>query len=170
MKKTLAAAAAVLAISGSAHAATSFMPPSGHFIWQGDMFVNAATPVAKCAAFKVGQLVAQVMFAPKGLPNNDPGQDKFMWFPAGELTAQQWVSPLTSGLLDGATSVAVSGVDTGGLYTSTTSPSPITSFSVTPSTTPVAPTKLASSIMTVKFTAVINGCNATAVGHLVGPY
>ncbi len=117
MKKTLAAAATILAISGAANAISpNLTPPSGHFIWQGDMFINTATPAtpaANCIAFKVGKPVAQVMFAPRGLPNNHPTQDKFMWFPVGELTAQQWVSntPSTSGLLNGATSVAASGVN-----------------------------------------------------------
>ncbi len=172
MKKTLAAAAAIVAISGAANAASTLSPPSGHFIWQGDVIINAATPTDKCTSFKVGKLVAQVMFAPKGLPNNDPTQDKLMWFPIGELTAQQWVSstPSTSGLLNGATSIAASGVDSGGLYTSTTDPSPITSFSVSPSTTAATPTKLASSIITVSFKAVQNSCNVTVTGHLIGPY
>ncbi len=176
MKRTIVAAAAVLAISGAANATSPILTtPSGHFIWQGDMIINAATPAtpaANCTAFNVGKLVAQVMFAPRGLPNNDPKRDKFMWFPVGELTAQQWVSntPSTSGLLDKATSVAASGVDSGGLYTSTTDPSPITSFSVSPPTTTTVPTKLASSIVTVTLKAVPNGCSVTAVGHLIGPY
>ncbi len=169
MKKTFAAAAAILAIGGAANAAT-LTTPSGHFIWQGDMFVNTATPAANCTAFKVGQLVAQVMFAPKGLPNNDPAHDKLMWFPMGELTAQQWVPNTATGLLNGATSIAASGVDSGGLYTSTVDPSPITSFSVSPATITTVPAKLASSMVTVTFTAVQKGCTATASGHLIGPY
>ena len=171
MKQTLAAAATVLAISGGANATSpSLTTPSGHFIWQGDMFINTATPAANCTAFKVGKLVPQVMFAPKGLPNNDPKHDKFMWFPVGELTAQQWVPNTSSGLLNGATSVAASGVNSGGLYTSITDPSPITSFSVSPPTITTVPTQLASSIVTVTFKAVPNGCSVTAAGHLIGPY
>ncbi len=170
MKKTLTAAAMVLAMTALANAATPIVTPSGKYLWQGELSITTATPAAACSSGgnDVGQF-AHAVFAPKGAPN-DQNQDKLMLFPLDELSAMQsamlWVSNTSStkGLLNGATSVTSTGIDTRGSHTGTQNGA----FSFP---TPPTPTAVGSSTVTVSFKIKTpDGCTFTAYGNLRGPF
>ena len=115
----------------------------------------------------IGQF-AQASFAPKGQGANDATQDKLVIFPFGRYGAMQWAPVKNSGLLNNATSVTGSGIDSGGFYTNTINGT----FSFP---TPPTPTAVGSSKVAVSFTITNQGngggtCTFTVAGTLTGPF
>ncbi len=110
MKKTLASAAMFLAMTAAANAGT-ITTPSGHYLWQGDMFIISNNNPAVCASLgdNVGKF-AQAVFAPKNALN-DPTQDKLVIYPSDQLSVSQWVSNNNAGLINNAKSVTSSGIN-----------------------------------------------------------
>lgn len=163
MKYTITATAivfATIAFTGTPSRATL----SGQYLWQGDFFITAATPQCSSEGKNVGAF-GQMVFQPKKLPGNDPNQDKLVIFPSWKLSAMQWVSntPSTSGLLNGATSVTMTGVDASGAYSNSKTVKSLTVSPKAPSTT--TPSVAISLTMTES-----SGCTITAAGHLAGPF
>ena len=158
MKHILIATASVLAMTAAASAAT----PSGRYLWQGDVFITAATPQCSSEGKNVGTFF-QAVFEPKGLPANDPQKDQLMIFPFGQLAALHYVPNTASGLLNGATSVAGTGINSGGLFTGTMSLKSVTVSPPTPKTNTPS--------VTITWTKTnASGCTFTASGNLAGPF
>ncbi len=121
MKYTLAAAAIVFATS-----AVNATPNSNPVIWQGDVFIKAASAGCSAIGATVGDF-AQAVFAPMGLGGNNPKQDQLaIFFPRG--SAIQLV-PTSGGALNSAKTVNVININSDATAKANTS-QPVGPFSI----------------------------------------
>ncbi len=174
MKKILAAAIVVATTAAATSAGATISTPSGLYLWRGDVIITSNTNpngypnLCNSLGDSLGK-TAQVIFAPKGAPN-DPNKDMFMIFTSGDLAARYWVSNSSGGLLDKAKSVASTSIDRTGFSSNNTIKGTF-SFPAPPTPTVVGSTTAAVS-WTINDTDSNTGqtCTFTAQGKLLGPF
>ena len=159
MKYTLVSAMTAIALATAATTGAAGGP-----VWQGDMFLNTATPTQCNQGGAYAGDSVQAIFAPMG-PGNNPKQDQLaVFFPRGSA---HLIEPTSGGALNNASSVTVVSITRKAMQ-KTDQNQNLSPIKISPPAPSAGTASVSISLKVPNFTNV-TGCTVTFSGILTPP-